>query len=238
MAYRIVIEPDPGPDFSWLKQSSYNPASHDYDAVYAPKEMGGAVIPPEEYRDPANHAAQSIQLYYVNDDDETHLDGVGTVDYYRPFHTVPEGSWDVDGPDDLPSEWDEFTRETVQGLDWTAPSEPNVPTLYVDGEPADIEIDPDEIETVSLEFDAAINGPQSEAQTRAPLAWVNHAGINLDRQHDSVTVRISVGDPRGAFAFTVSRHPDGDLRLSVPYPGEGAPHCELEQLNPGFYRIK
>jgi hypothetical protein len=240
MAYRVVIEPDPDPDFSWLEQSSYDPASPDYDPVYAPKSMGGAVIDPEEYRDAANHAAQSIQLYYVDDnrdgDDGTYLAGVGNVDYYRPFHTVPEGVWDVDGPDDLPAEWDEFTRETVRDFDWSAPTEPNVPTVDVDGEP--VELDDPDLDRVTVAFNAAIDRGQSEAQERGPLGWINSAQIVLDRQEDAVSVRISVGDPRGAFSMTVRRHADGTLHLSVPFEGEPAEHCALRRISHGHYVVR
>jgi hypothetical protein len=43
------------------------------------------------------------------------LDSVGDVDFY-PNGTEPSGSWEVDGLDDLPREWDEYTRDLVRGM--------------------------------------------------------------------------------------------------------------------------
>ena len=79
---------------------------------------------------------------------------------------------------------------------------------------------------------------------RVPLAWVNSAAIDTDEKDDSVTVSISVGDPRGAFSFTVRRVPDtadgelaGRLIMHVPHPGEPLPHERLTELHPGTYLI-
>ena len=68
---------------------------------------------------------------------------------------------------------------------------------------------------------------------RVALSWCNSAGIHTDETEDSVTVTISVGDPRGALAFTVRRIPDdaptnaGRLLLHTPYRGESRPHAAL-----------
>lgn len=71
-----------------------------------------------------------------------------------------------------------------------------------------------------------------------PLSWCNSIGATADAEKDYVTVRISVGDPRGCFAMRVERGPDGELRLSVPYPDEPLPHMKLTQLgSPGYYKI-
>lgn len=77
-----------------------------------------------------------------------------------------------------------------------------------------------------------------------PLSWVNSAAIDTDEKDDSVTVSISVGDPRGAFSFTVRRLPDGAdceiagrLIMHVPYPGEPLPHERLTEQRPGTYLI-
>jgi hypothetical protein len=76
--------------------------------------------------------------------------------------------------------------------------------------------------------------------TVLPLSWLNHAGVSFDEGEDAVTVSISVGDPRGAFTFTVRRVPDdadgplaGKLIMHMPYPGEGTPHVETRELHPG-----
>ena len=72
-----------------------------------------------------------------------------------------------------------------------------------------------------------------------PLSWANHASIFLDDDEDSITLAVSVGDPRGAFTFTLRRNPvDGALYMSTPYPGESLPHRETEEVRPGFLRIK
>src|SRR5262249_40355346 len=86
-----------------------------------------------------------------------------------------------------------------------APTEPNIPTLYVDGEAVaayaelnrsnDATFDPEELERVQVEFLDASNGVQSDAMARAPLGWCNSATIHLDRDDDAVHVLISVGDP-------------------------------------------
>jgi len=75
-----------------------------------------------------------------------------------------------------------------------------------------------------------------------PLSWVNSAGIHLDAESDAVTVSISVGDPRGAFAFTVRQiEPEdgGDpyLIMHTPYPGMGWAHMPLTEMHPGTYRV-
>lgn len=76
--------------------------------------------------------------------------------------------------------------------------------------------------------------------TTIPLAWLNHAGVSFSEEEDAVTVSISVGDPRGAFSFTVRRVPDdadgplaGKLIMHMPYPGESTPHVETRELHPG-----
>lgn len=75
---------------------------------------------------------------------------------------------------------------------------------------------------------------------RLPLSWINSAAIDADELGDSVTVSISVGDPRGAFTFQIRRIPDdvdgdlaGRLVLHMPHPGETSPHRELTQLHAG-----
>ncbi|MBV9011074.1 MAG: hypothetical protein JO272_03310 [Pseudonocardiales bacterium] len=79
---------------------------------------------------------------------------------------------------------------------------------------------------------------------RIPLSWCNSAGISTNEADDSITVSLSVGDPRGAFAFTITRIPDnansdraGRLILHAPYPGQPSPHKELTQIHAGVYVI-
>jgi len=87
-------------------------------------------------------------------------------------------------------------------------------------------------------------GTGPHAPERVPLSWVNSATVDTDGKDDSVTVSVSVGDPRGAFCFTVRRVPDhaegdlaGRLLLHVPYPGEPLPHQQLTAHHPGTYLI-
>lgn len=121
----------------------------------------------------------------------------------------------------------------------------NYGTLYVDGTPVELS-DPYDYERVQVEFDDTANGMQSEAQEAGPLGWCNSAAITLDRDDDAVHVSISVGDPRGAFGFTVRRLPQGNsvdpngqpvLVMHLPYPGEPMPHMTLSELHTGTYRI-
>lgn len=81
---------------------------------------------------------------------------------------------------------------------------------------------------------------------RVPLSWVNSAGITLDESADTVSVRISVGDPRGAFVLSVEHltYTDDEgvehdeLRLSLPSPEDGFLHMPLTALaSPGYFRI-
>nr|MDT0665564.1 hypothetical protein [Micromonospora sp. DSM 115978] len=72
----------------------------------------------------------------------------------------------------------------------------------------------------------------------------NHAGVTTDDAVDSVTVHVSVGDPRGAFTFTVRRVPDdadsvlaGRLLLHVPHPDAPMGHLPLTALHDGTYLI-
>lgn len=79
---------------------------------------------------------------------------------------------------------------------------------------------------------AAVHEPEP-----MPCSFANSASISVDEEHDEVTVTISVGDPRGAFAMTVSRGHDGKLRLAVPYEGMGFAHMPLTKLDDGYYQI-
>lgn len=80
------------------------------------------------------------------------------------------------------------------------------------------------------------NNSPHEAQHN-PIAWANSARITIDEDDNAVHLALSVGDPRGAFVFTVRRTPDGDLIMHTPYPGESMPHLKLTELHPGTYKI-
>lgn len=79
---------------------------------------------------------------------------------------------------------------------------------------------------------------------RIPLSWCNSAAVHTDESEDSVTVSISVGDPRGAFTFTIRRVPDdaegdlaGRLIMHTPYTGEPMPHAALTVLHEGTHVV-
>ena len=87
--------------------------------------------------------------------------------------------------------------------------------------------------------DNAEHGPDP-----APLSWRNSASIRPDIDSDAVTVTISVGDPRGAFCFTLRQIPTdvegrlaGRLVMHTPYPGEPMPHLRVNERDPGTYVI-
>lgn len=96
----------------------------------------------------------------------------------------------------------------------------------------------DELERVQVSFPDKENGYQTEAGAAAPLGWCNSAAVTLDRGEDSVTVSISCGDPRGAFAFTVRRLRDGRLVMHVPCPEDTVLHRPLRQVRPGTFDIE
>ena len=102
--------------------------------------------------------------------------------------------------------------------------------------------DPDDL-CMSPESEDDRHSPE---QWTPPLSWANSARIEADPDGDTLTVTISVGDPRGAFAMRVERmryiNDDGEdveeLRLSVPHPDDSLPHMTLTPLaSPGYYRI-
>ena len=88
--------------------------------------------------------------------------------------------------------------------------------------------------TVRIGNEAAENGHD---QDPGPLDWLNSARITTDPDDDAVRCLVSVGDPRGAFEFTVRRLPDGRIVIHVPYPGEPLPHFGTAQLHPGTLQV-
>lgn len=102
--------------------------------------------------------------------------------------------------------------------------------------------------TVDLETCELVEDPDDPAEGHAwdaiPHAWLNSAGISFNDSDDSVTVTVSVGDPRGAFALVIRRVPDdadsklaGKLIMHVPYPGESMAHMPLRRLHEGTYIV-
>lgn len=120
---------------------------------------------------------------------------------------------------------------------------------YVDGEEKYIE---DDWADVSVQFDDPYerayrdaedeNAPDPEkyveehVNKQAPEAWCNGAGVRV--RDDDIQVWVSTGDPRGAFALTLYRTKDGEIRLELPHENMSLPHEELERVNDGLLVIK
>lgn len=111
-----------------------------------------------------------------------------------------------------------------------------IPTFYFEtdegGDP--IPCYADEGYTIRLSNPDAENGYN---EARGPLDWLNSARISLDPESDAVRCLVSVGDPRGAFCFTVRRLRNGSIRIDTPYPGESLPHMRTAQVAPGVLEI-
>lgn len=70
-----------------------------------------------------------------------------------------------------------------------------------------------------------------------PLTWVKSASIDPNPDDDSITVAVSVGDPRGAFCMYLRKTPDGRILMDVPHPEQSGLHLPLTQIMPGVYRV-
>jgi hypothetical protein len=108
-------------------------------------------------------------------------------------------------------------------------------------------------ETTCTGFEPADDtNPNAESDTaegphdpeRIPLSWCNSAAVHTDESEDSVTVSVSVGDPRGAFTLTIRRIPDdvdgelaGHLVMHVPHADQPSPHMALSPLHQGTYAV-
>lgn len=130
-------------------------------------------------------------------------------------------------------------------------------TVTVDGEP--VEDAGEDVERIHLGFDEdgyLIDCDRADCRAEGehvaecdyagetfPMgvtAWCNSAAISVDDADDSVSVSISVGDPRGAFVMTVRRVEGDDgagLVLSVPDPSDGFLHMPLKSIHDGYFRI-
>lgn len=90
--------------------------------------------------------------------------------------------------------------------------------------------------------DTDIDSDHTPEPETGPSSWCNSAFFEFDSEEDSVTVGISVGDPRGAFTFTIRRLPaeaedGGRLVMHLPYPGGSWLHEPLTLLHEGTYLI-
>lgn len=100
----------------------------------------------------------------------------------------------------------------------------DVPTVHFDGEAQQTPFD---LERVQVAWERVENGYVSGMVNSAAIDW---SGRDL-------TVTISTGDPRGAFAMTVRAMDDGTMLLHVPHPSSTMPHETLHEIHPGTYRI-
>lgn len=88
--------------------------------------------------------------------------------------------------------------------------------------------------TVRISNEAAENGLEQGA---GPFTWLNSAWISTNPEDDSVTLAVSVGDPRGAFTMTVRRLPDGRIVLHLPHPKESFAHMPTRALHEGTLEV-
>lgn len=153
----------------------------------------------------------------------------------------------VDGD---PAEWPEDTPETVSLVFDTdygpthrcrACGEPLIETT--DG------YETESGESICIDFQAVTDTDPDDGEgphdpERIPLSWCNSAAVHTDESQDSITVTISVGDPRGAFTFTIRRIPDdtdsdlaGRLIMYTPYAGQPLSHMDLTPLHEGTHVV-
>ena len=97
----------------------------------------------------------------------------------------------------------------------------------------------DSVEPVELAIhnEQKINGEWGDDDEAMPLGWLNSASIVTDADDDAVRFFVSVGDPRGAFQFTVRRMPDGELLIQTPTTDHPESHRPLRELFPGTLQI-
>lgn len=129
-----------------------------------------------------------------------------------------------------PIELTSFDQGTEDAPNWTE--------LYAHRGTAERACKPEDVSMTDPDWDA----DEDELPNAQPIHLgcaeiVNSASLNFDDDEQSCTVTISVGDPRGAFAMTVRRTPDGKLILHVPHETEPMPHMPLRKLHEGTYEI-
>jgi hypothetical protein len=84
----------------------------------------------------------------------------------------------------------------------------------------------------------AVTVDMESAPVGDPGGFAHWAGVTVG-DDDSVTVQISIDDPRSAFAMTGAplHRKRPALPLTVPNPQDGAPHMRLTEVRPGFYHV-
>jgi hypothetical protein len=90
---------------------------------------------------------------------------------------------------------------------------------------------------LAIDNDQKISGDFSDDDLAMPLGWLNSASIVTDADDDAVRFFVSVGDPRGAFQFTVRRMPDGELLIQTPTTDHPESHRPLRELFPGTLQV-
>jgi hypothetical protein len=111
-------------------------------------------------------------------------------------------------------------------------------TVSIDHELAHMHLDDsaDPVE-LSIHNEQKINGEWGFDDEAMPLGWLNSASIVTDADDDAVRIFVSVGDPRGAFQFTVRRMPGGELLIQTPTTDHPESHRPLRELFPGTLQI-
>lgn len=102
------------------------------------------------------------------------------------------------------------------------------PTLYVDGTSRG-QVTHEDSGRVQLEWDEVANGYVD--------GLVNSAAIDFSEEEESLTVSISIGDPRGALTMTVRRLSNGKVILHVPHADDSMPHVPLSEIRPGTFEV-
>lgn len=115
---------------------------------------------------------------------------------------------------------------------------------WIEDDEADVAVDiGDETAAECPDCGRYIDGPgdhdedcdNREWTPEGPATWCNGAGVRI--RDDEVQTWISLGDPRGAFTFSVRQLQDGRLIMHTPYPGETMPHMGLREIHPGTYEV-
>ena len=88
---------------------------------------------------------------------------------------------------------------------------------------------------------ARISNPEAEngltEDLAPPLAWLNSAQITADPDNDEVNCLVSIGDPRGAFCFTVRRLANGRIIIHTPHPDESLAHMKTREVRLGTLEV-
>lgn len=104
-------------------------------------------------------------------------------------------------------------------------------SVFIDGEWVEATHENPDVSIVFPEDYGWEDDEDARPDPASPDAWCNSAGIDV--RDNEVQVWISTGDPRGAFCMTIRKLDTGEMIMHLPYPGEGLPHEETEEIRPG-----